>query len=105
MGPRALPVSLSTQQYLEKTQAVTASAIQRQVARCNESLISTHNLRSVLVRRLEVGVNTARLLVVHIVDHLTSRGILEEWDRVGKGDIYRINVERLCELTDEDVVG
>jgi len=89
---------------LEKAKTETLSLLQDRVARSDECPLSTHNLRNILVRRLDVGGNTAKLLVMHIVKHLTRRGILERWDSVGRGTIYRVNVEKLRELTDEDMV-
>ena len=90
--------------YLENARSVTVSLLQKRVARCGPSLLSAHNLRNILMRRLGVGCNTAKLLVAHIGEHLISRGILKQWDSVGRGDIYRINVEKLREHESEEVV-
>ena len=90
--------------HLENAKTEAMSLLQHRVAKYGPSLLSTHNLRSVLARRLDVSVNTARLLVVHIVDYLASQGVLEEWDTVGRGAIYQVNAERILDLVIKDEV-
>ncbi len=81
---------------MEKAQAVTTSVIRRQVTRCNESLVSTHNMRATVSRRLGVSRSQASILVTKIVVQLLENGVLEYFDSVGRGTVYRIiNVERL----------
>ena len=87
---------MSTQLLLAEAQAMTASAIQKQVALCNESLISTRRMRTSLARSLGVSKSQAYLLVNRIVDQLAEKGILEYFDTVGRGDVYRTNPERLA---------
>jgi hypothetical protein len=101
MGPHAWPVSMSTQRYLEKAQGVTASAIQKQMARCNESLTSTHNMRATLSRKLGVTRTQAHLLVNRVVIQLLENGVLEYWDSGGRGVVYRVNVGRLAGIEPE----
>lgn len=80
---------------MAEAQAVTAAAIQKQVAKCNESLVSTHNMRTVISRSLGVSRSQAHLLVNNIVVQLCEQGILEFWDRVGRGTVYRVVLEKL----------
>lgn len=86
---------MSTQQYLVAAQAVAAAAIQKQVAKCNESLVSTYNMRTVISRSLGVSKSQAHLLTNHIVVQLCEKGVLVFWDRVGRGDVYRVVLEKL----------
>lgn len=88
---------MSTPQYIAEAQAVTTAVIQKQVTRCNESLVSTGRMRTTLARSLGVTKSQASLLVNYIVGQLCEKGILEFWDSVGRGDVYKINLEKLAQ--------
>jgi hypothetical protein len=69
--------------------------LETRTERCNECTISTHGLRKTLARSLGVNRYQAHLLVSRIVVKLLENGVLEYWVSVGRGDVYRINLEKL----------